>query len=123
MNMIDSAKALGLTSLAIGLTEVAAPRKVEKWLGIGNGTTTSVLRTLGIRELLHGVDVLGHHHPASSLWRRVVGDVVDTALLGVAAMKTRRPVAFAIISGMVLAIGAADLLCASKLSKEEKVFN
>ena len=122
MNLIDSAKVLGLTSLAIGLTEVAAPRKVENWLGIGNGTTTGVLRTLGVRELLHGVDVLRMRNPASSLWRRVIGDVLDTALLGVAAMKTRKPVAFALISGMVLAIGAADFLCAKKLSKEEELY-
>ena len=53
-----------------------------------------------------------------SLWSRVAGDVLDSALLGVAATKTKKPFAFAVVTAMVLGIGLADLLCAKRLTDD-----
>ena len=50
---VKKARALGFVSLAIGLTEIAAPRQVERLLGIGDGSATKILRMLGVREILH----------------------------------------------------------------------
>jgi hypothetical protein len=111
------ARGLGVASLAIGLTELAAPRQLERLMGIPDGENTTVMRMMGLREVMHGVDILAHDDPTESVWRRVAGDVVDTALLGVAARKTKRPAMFAAVTATVLAIGALDLMCAMKLKK------
>jgi hypothetical protein len=50
------------------------------------------------------------------VWGRVAGDVLDTVCLGRAMMQTKSPGKFAAISAMVMAIGAADLICATRLS-------
>jgi hypothetical protein len=109
------ARGLGVASLAIGLTELAAPRKLERMMGIGDGENTTLMRLMGVREVMHGVDILAHDDPTESVWRRVAGDVLDTALLGMAARKTKRPGMFAAITATVLAIGVMDLMCAMRL--------
>jgi hypothetical protein len=109
------ARGLGVASLAIGLTELAAPRKLERMMGIGDGDNTTLMRLMGVREVMHGIDILAHDDPTESVWRRVAGDVLDTALLGMAARKTKRPGMFTAITVAVLAIGAMDLMCAMRL--------
>lgn len=110
------ARGLGWASLGIGLTEIAAPHQVENWLGISDGQNTQVLRAMGVREIMHGVDILSHRDPTAGVWSRVAGDVLDTALLGLAAMKTQRPKSFAIVAAMVLGIGILDYITAKHLS-------
>jgi hypothetical protein len=116
-----SAKALGLASVGIGLTELAAPRLVENMLGLDHRQShRGVLQILGVRELMHGVGILTAQHGngelTSGVWARVAGDVLDTALLGVATTKTSRPLTFAAVAIAVAGIGIADLYCALKAS-------
>jgi hypothetical protein len=73
------ARGLGVASLAIGLTELAAPRQLERLMGIPDGENTTVMRMMGLREVMHGVDILSHDDPTESVWRRVAGEVVDWA--------------------------------------------
>jgi len=120
MDNKTAARGLGLVSLAIGLSEILLPKKLERTMGIGNGVNTRVLRLMGVRELMQGFDILTHGDPAPGMWARVIGDVLDTALLGVAARQTRRAGAFALVSAMVLGIGIADVLFASKLRTEPR---
>jgi hypothetical protein len=54
------AKGLGLTSLAIGLTEIMAPRKLSRIMGLRPSENVGVIRALGVREIMHGVDLLAH---------------------------------------------------------------
>ena len=115
---VAAGRALGWASIGIGLTEIAAPKQLERWMGIGNGQNTGILRACGVREIMQGVDILAHDDPTPGVWARVAGDVLDSAALGVAAMKTKKPFSFAVITGMVLAIGLADLLCAKRLSED-----
>ena len=113
------ARGLGIAGIAIGLSEIFLPRKLEKSMGIHNGTNTGILRVLGVREILHGVDILTHEDPAPGIFGRVAGDMLDTALLGIAATKTKKPGAFAAIFAMVSMIGVLDMICAGKLAKQE----
>jgi hypothetical protein len=116
-------RGLGWASIAIGLTEVLAPRQVENMLGLEDTPDRrGVLRVLGVRELCHGIGILTENEVSERMkvgvWSRVAGDVLDSALLGIAATKTKKPFAFAVVTGMVLAIGLADLLCAKRLSED-----
>jgi len=112
-----AACALGLTSIAIGLTEILAPRALEKTMGIGNGQATGILRTLGVREIAHGVDLLAHpNDPAPGVWARVAGDMLDGALLVAAAKKSRNTGGMAAIFALVAPVVIADHVLAPLLS-------
>jgi hypothetical protein len=113
------ANGLGLASIAIGLTEIAAPEAVQSLLGLRDHPEhRGILRVLGIREILHGVSILVDKDDRSrqkvGVWSRVAGDMLDTALLGVAAEKTEKPMSFAAVSAAVLMIGALDMLSAAR---------
>src|SRR3954453_5656697 len=82
---------LGWASIAVGLTEILAPKQLEKTMGVGNGQTTGILRVLGVREIMHGIDLLSHRDPTPGVWSRVFGDLLDGALLGAAATRTKNP--------------------------------
>ncbi|HEX8523516.1 MAG TPA: hypothetical protein VF669_14780 [Tepidisphaeraceae bacterium] len=119
---VQGARGLGWASLGIGLAEVAAPRQVENLLGIDDSKEQrNILRVLGVRELMHGFSILTEDRPTHALktgvWSRVAGDMLDTALLGVAAMKTKKRGRFALVAASVLAIGALDMYYAQRLSR------
>jgi hypothetical protein len=114
-----AARTLGFVSLGIGLTEILFPRQIEKTMGIGNGENTGILRTLGVREIMHGVDLLTHEDPTPGIWARVAGDMLDGVLLTAAARKTRNPGGFAAIAALVAPVVAADMFLAPKLSAKK----
>jgi len=113
------ARGLGITSIAIGLTEILAPKQLEKTMGIGNGQTTGILRVLGVREILHGVDLLSHDDPTPGLWGRVLGDLLDGVLLGAAGTRTRRPGGFMSICSLVLPVVLLDVIYAFRSSRSD----
>jgi hypothetical protein len=118
----QAAMGLGLASIGIGLAEIAAPGKVQELLGIEDRPShRGILRVLGIRELMHGFALLTEEKPSremtNSVWARVAGDVLDTAVLGVAATKTKAPGRFAAVAAAVMGIGALDLLSAMRLER------
>jgi hypothetical protein len=115
-------RGLGWASIGIGLTELLAPQQVENMLGLKDmPERRGTIRVLGVRELCHGIGILTEREANRKMkvgvWSRVAGDVLDSALLGIAAMKTNKPVAFAAVSAAVLGIGLADLICATRLSE------
>ena len=96
-------KGLGWASIGIGLAEIAAPGKVQELLGIEDRPShRGILRVLRVRELMHGYALLTEDKPSremtNSVWARVAGDVLDTAVLGVAATKTQAPGRFAAVA-------------------------
>jgi len=111
-----TATGLGIASIAIGATEIAAPEKLQEIMGIGNGENTGIMRVLGVREICHGIDILTHKNPTPGLWARCAGDMLDGVLLGVAASKTRRPGGFAAIAAAVLPVVIADMATCFKLT-------
>jgi len=119
--MLDekASRGLGWASLAIGLTEIAAPKQLERFMGLGNGENTGILRVLGVREFMQGVDILSHRNPTPGVWARVAGDMLDGALLGIAAKKTRNPSGLATIAALVLPIVVLDMLFAGRLAAKD----
>ena len=113
------AQCLGWTSIAIGLTEILAPRQLEKTMGVGNGQVTGILRVLGVREIMHGVDILAHNDPTPGVWSRVFGDLLDGVLLGAAATRTKKPGGLAAVVAAVTPVVLADMIFAPRLSKDK----
>jgi hypothetical protein len=115
------ARALGWASIGIGVTEIVAPHFIQHALGLEDRAShRGVLRVLGVREIMHGVGLLSvpdGSQLTAAVWSRVAGDVLDSALLGMAATKTKRPQSFAAVAAAVAAIGLADLCCAIKSSR------
>src|SRR4051812_39777687 len=110
--------ALGLVSIAIGVAEIAAPKQLERMMGIGNGENTGILRVLGVREIMHGFDLLAHKDPTPGVWSRVAGDVLDNVLLGMAATKTKNMSGLLGVAAAVLPVVIADMVLAPRLSAE-----
>jgi hypothetical protein len=122
-NDVKGAHALGWASIGIGLAEVALTKQVQNLLGLDDRPQRrGILRTLGVRELMHGASILVQNKPdigmRAGVWSRVAGDALDTALLAKASTRTKKPILFGIVSAMVMCIGVADFLCASKLSNK-----
>ena len=115
----QAGQCLGWVSIAIGLTEILAPRQLEKTMGVGNGQVTGILRVLGVREIMHGIDLLAHRDPTPGVWSRVFGDVLDGVLLGAAATRTKNPGGLAAIFAAVTPVVLADLIFAPRLSKDK----
>jgi uncharacterized membrane protein len=111
------AQGLGWFSIAIGVAAVLAPRTLGSLAGVGQGSG-SLMRSTGIRELANGVGILSQRNPAPWLWSRVVGDVVDLAVLATGLRpdnpgRGRAAFSFAAVAGVL----ALDALAASHLTK------
>ena len=80
------ATALGWFSLALGATELLAPRTLTRWLGMKG--SEPLLRAYGLREIGTGIGILTAREPAGWMWGRVAGDALDmaTLLAGVGAI-------------------------------------
>ncbi|HJQ82581.1 MAG TPA: SRPBCC family protein [Candidatus Binatia bacterium] len=111
------ARALGWFSIGLGVAEVAAPGVVSRLIGIApDGRRHPALRAMGLREIATGAGILTRRRPADWLRGRVVGDVVDLALLA-AAWRTRgaHRGRFVTATTAVAGVTALDALCARAL--------
>ncbi len=112
---------LGWFSVALGAIELLAPRSLTRAIGLQpSAGTTTVVRSMGVREIASGVGILAH--PESKEWvgMRVGGDVADLALLGLAMLKSERPVRTLLASAIVLAVGALDVMATEQLAEARK---
>jgi len=109
------ARGLGWFSLGLGLTQLLAPRWLERQIGLRNDRT-GLMRGLGVREAMAGVGVLFSDKPVVPLWGRVAGDAMDLALLA-AALKSpdNEKGRLAGALGMVVGVSLLDYACASGL--------
>lgn len=74
------ARNLGWFSLALGATQLLAPRLLTRPLGMQGSEPW--LRACGAREIISGVGLLSAGQRTPWVWARVAGDLVDLALLG-----------------------------------------
>src|SRR5262245_25995734 len=122
MTSLTTARALGWVSIGIGVTELVAPGWIQRNL-LGTRGHSTMVRSMGLRELLSGMSILTQHRPTpqlkAGLWSRVAGDMVDLTMLGLAARRTRRPSALIFSAAVVLGVMAADLLCARSVQREQ----
>lgn len=80
------ARGLGYLSLGLGLSQLLAPRQFAQTIGVRDRSdTTTLVRLVGVRELLAAAGLLTSRNPAPWVWLRVGGDLMDLALLGRAA--------------------------------------
>lgn len=84
------ARALGWTSLGLGLAQLTAPGALARATGLDDSATArTVLPIVGARELASAGPLLAGSRPAPWTWARVAGDAADLALLGT-ALRSRR---------------------------------
>lgn len=111
---------LGWFSIAMGLAEIAAPRKIAKALGMRG--MEPLVQAYGVREVLTGVGILSSRNPAPWLAGRLAGDALDFATLSLGlhqGNRRRRNVALAM--GATAGVAMLDLYCARKMSEAAKV--
>lgn len=117
------AQLLGLFSVALGISQLAAPDEVATLIGVKPRPRTRwTLRALGVREILSGVGVLANRTSAGPLWARLAGDTVDLALLG-AAFGGRGSASGRLLATTTAVAGVAvlDAYAAARSSRNESV--
>jgi uncharacterized membrane protein len=117
------AMGLGWFSIGLGVAELVAPRALARGIGLrGSATSRNLARFCGLRELAAGVGILSERRPAAWVWSRVIGDVMDLALLGAGfagrrTNRTRLAAATAAVAGVTI----VDALCAQRLTALSRV--
>jgi hypothetical protein len=116
------ANGLGWFSVGLGLAQLTMPDRVARLAGIEpTETNCRLMRTMGMRELSSGVGILTQPVPDKWLWGRVVGDVLDLAMLGVALGNGKGDRGRALGATLaVLGVTGLDLLAARELSRERE---
>jgi len=114
------ATALGWFSIALGVSELTAPRALARMAGLPESSVPTV-RALGAREIGHGISVLAAPDRSAPVWSRVVGDAIDLTVLFAAlrseeADEGRISGAIAAIAG----VAAVDLFCATRLGQQQQ---
>lgn len=117
--------ALGWFSIALGVAELLAPRKVAGLIGAPpNEGAKNTIRAYGAREIASGVAILSEPRESKWLWSRVGGDAIDLASLGAAASyesSDRSRLAFA--TAAVAGVAALDVIAAMGLRASSGSFN
>lgn len=80
------ATALGWFGIGLGMVALLVPRAVAQAIGVPGAPT--LLRLIGMRELVCGIGRLNQGSAPVWRWSRLVGTAMDLSLLGIAA---RRP--------------------------------
>lgn len=108
------AKALGWFSLGLGVAELLTAARMGRALGIKN---PNLIRAYGIREIGAGLGVLTAARKGPWIWARILGDALDGATLGAAALsKDRRHRRNALLAlAAVSPVVAADIVCGQQL--------
>ncbi|HEX6944999.1 MAG TPA: SRPBCC family protein [Casimicrobiaceae bacterium] len=110
------ARSLGWLSLGLGVAGLAAPRPVQRAIGVAHAPT-ALARLAGAREIACGLGLLSGRSPPLWLWARFAGDLMDLAMLGVAMGRRgsrRGPLVAA--AATVAGIAAVDLYAARRWS-------
>jgi uncharacterized membrane protein len=117
MNTQRVAQALGWFSIGLGVAELVAPRKMAKATGL-NGKA-ALMPFLGAREITSGIGILASKQPAGWLWSRVLGDVMDLAVLGCGARSSNgNAKRLAVSTAMVAGVAAADIFCSKQATTQ-----
>ena len=118
------AQMLGLFSLALGVSQLAAPARVAELIGLKDRPTTRwTLRAIGVREIMSGLGILSQGGTsAGPVWARVAGDALDLALLGRGLTDSPKDRARLLAAtGAVVGVAAVDAYAAARLSRNSQV--
>src|SRR5579875_1707488 len=83
-----AAQALGVFSIALGLAELIAPRRLAQSFGLDGKET--IVRAFGGREIAAGIAALAGF-AAPAMWARVAVDVLDLAMLAGGRRRIAKP--------------------------------
>jgi hypothetical protein len=110
---------LGYFSLAVGAAELIAPRLLSRVLGLRPHPT--LMRAMALREIASGVGMLTLPGSAAAPGARVLGDLMDMAIVGLAAglepgRRGRRVLALLAVAGVT----ALDLYATRRQAKRHR---
>jgi uncharacterized membrane protein len=113
------ARGLGWFSIALGVTELLAPRKICQMAGVRERTAN--VRACGMREIASGFAILSRPHEPAWLWLRVAGDALDLGMLGRASARhpddgRARTLAMLAVAGVT----AVDVYAARRISQQPR---
>ena len=112
-------RSLGWFSIGLGVTQLLAPKALGRAIGVGDQST--IMRLCGMREIVSGVGLLSGKAPAAFSASRVMGDVMDLALLGASLRSPQAdPARIAAAATAVAGVTAVDLY-ASKLDMRDSM--
>lgn len=111
-------RGLGWFSIGLGSLELLAPKMMARLIGVETKNAW-LIRAFGLREILSGLAIFTEgRRPASSMWLRVSGDIVDLSALGLSLLSPNSAKARVLFAtANVLAITALDVCTANQLSK------
>jgi hypothetical protein len=113
------AKTLGYLSIALGMAELIAPRRICRAVGL-NGLE-KVVQSYGVREVATGAAILASHDPTPWIWGRVAGDMADIATVATGLQNRQNGSTDRTLMALagLAAVTAVDVLCASRLANEK----
>jgi uncharacterized membrane protein len=112
-------RSLGWFSIGLGVTQLLAPKALGRAIGVGDQST--IMRLCGMREIASGVGLLSGKAPAAFSTSRVIGDVMDLALLGASLRSPQaNPSRIAAAATAVASVAAVDMY-ASKLDIQDSM--
>ena len=110
------ARGLGVFSIALGLIELLAAKRLSRALGLWG--SQNLIRAYGLREIATGAGILAAKDPTPWIWGRVAGDAVDAATLA-PALHPDNPRLGNVAAALAFAGSATalDIYCAQALSR------
>jgi hypothetical protein len=113
------ARGLGLLSLAIGVAELLAPRRVERATGVR--TDPALVKLYGLREIACGVGILASRDPSPYVSARIGGDALDLLTLVAAPRPRTRDARHRFLGALlnVAAITALDVYAVKSQAAEQ----
>jgi uncharacterized membrane protein len=113
------AEGLGWFSLGLGVPQILAPGAVNRLIGVRDDATSRFWqRVVGIRELAAAAGILGPPKSPPFLWARVMGDIMDLALLASAFGKDTSRIRLDSATASVAAVSVADTIAAMRWSTD-----
>jgi hypothetical protein len=106
---------LGVFSIALGLAEVLAPKRIANALGAQD--QDRLVAAFGGRELLAGSAILAAPAASANIWNRVAGDAMDLGALGLAARQSPQRMAVWGAIAFVAAVTVLDVIAARGLDR------
>jgi hypothetical protein len=111
------AKFLGAFSFGLGVTQLVAPDRVNKLIGVKDTPKTrTIQRALGVQELTAAQGIAAFSPPTLVLWSRVAGDLVHLGLLAKAVNDGRKNDKAKLVRtiGAVAGIGLLDTFVSAR---------
>lgn len=119
MNRQTIGRAIGVASLAFGITDILLGKRLGRGIGAGEEMGGRLFQVVGVREVATGVAGLVAPASAGPVQWRLAGDLFDLAALGyiAAPANPKRKTAFLAL-GIVAGVAAMDYFGARALKRK-----